>query len=92
MFLSHDSSDREFWSYMESTENKQDAVAGAQTSAMEKAPPERRTVWTPKQKLVRLIWGTLGKAIWICLPCARSVVLRLFGAKIGRGCTFFSER
>ncbi|MBT4529969.1 MAG: hypothetical protein HOC27_02085 [Phycisphaerae bacterium] len=73
---------------MESTENKQNAVAGAQTSAMEKAPPERRTVWTPKQKLVRLIWGTLGKAIWICLPCARSVVLRLFGAKIGRGCTF----
>ena len=70
------------------TEHKTKHIAEHQKSAMEEAPPQRRTVWTLKQKLVRIIWGTLGKAIWIFLPSARSSVLRMFGAKIGRGCTF----
>ncbi len=69
-------------------EQKTSDIAKDQRSAMEEAPPERRTVWTSKQKLVRLIWGTVGKIIWVCLPCSRSMVLRMFGAKIGRGCTF----
>ncbi len=69
-------------------EQKTSNIAKDQKSAMEEAPPERRTVWTPKQKLVRLIWGTFGKIIWICFPCTRSLTLRMFGANIGRGCTF----
>jgi len=70
------------------TEHKTKHIADHQKSAMEEAPPQRRTVWTLQQKFVRVIWGTLGKIIWICLPSARSSVLRMFGAKIGRGCTF----
>lgn len=70
------------------TQQKTEHITEHQKSAMEEAPPQRRTVWTPKQKLVRLIWGTLGKLIWTFLPPARSSVLRMFGAKIGRGCTF----
>jgi len=58
------------------------------SAAMQDTPPARRTVWTAKQRIVRLLWGTVGKLIWICCPCARSTVLRLFGAKIGRGCSF----
>ena len=70
------------------TENTTKSIAETQKSAMEEAPPQRRTVWTPKQKIIRLLWGTIGRTIWVFLPCSRSSVLRLFGAKIGRGCTF----
>ena len=56
--------------------------------AMQAAPPARRTVWTAKQRIIRLLWGTVGKCLWICCPFARSTVLRVFGAKIGRGCLF----
>lgn len=58
------------------------------SAAMQDAPPARRTVWTTKQRIIRLLWGTAGKFIWTFCPCARSAVLRLFGAKIGRGCSF----
>ena len=70
------------------TVNKVDEQAQQQKAAMEEAPPQRRTVWTTKQKLVRLAWGTIGKLFWICLPCTRSLILRFFGAQIGRNCTF----
>lgn len=73
---------------MESTENKQNSPESSQSAAMEKAPPKRRTVWTLKQRLVRLCWVTIGRLIWVLCPCARSSLLRVFGAKIGRGCTF----
>lgn len=49
--------------------------------------PKRRSVWTPKQKLIRLVWGTLGRLLWITLPGARSSILRLFGARIGKDCS-----
>ncbi len=73
---------------MESTEHKSNSQEPSQTAAMEKAPPKRRTVWTRKQRLVRLCWITIGRLIWILCPKARSSVLRLFGASIGKGCTF----
>jgi putative colanic acid biosynthesis acetyltransferase WcaF len=31
---------------------------------------------------------TLGRLLWACLPAARPAVLRLFGARVGRGCRF----
>ena len=58
------------------------------SAAMAGAPPTRRTVWTTRQRIIRLLWGTAGKVVWICCPCARSSILRLFGAKIGKGCSF----
>ncbi|MBC8309363.1 MAG: putative colanic acid biosynthesis acetyltransferase [Planctomycetes bacterium] len=70
------------------TDNSTQNIAETQKTAMEQAPPQRRTVWTRKQKVVRLLWGTFGRILWVFLPHARSSVLRLFGAKIGRGCTF----
>lgn len=71
---------------MELPENNQEPAANVQTSAMEDAPPARRTVWTRKQQIIRLMWGTLGKAVWVLCPCMRSRILRMFGASIGSGC------
>jgi putative colanic acid biosynthesis acetyltransferase WcaF len=73
---------------METSENNQDAQAEVQTSAMEAAPPKRRTVWTSKQRIIRLMWGTIGKAVWTICPCLRSWILRRFGATIGSNCEF----
>ena len=53
-------------------------------------PPARRSVWTPKQKLIRAVWGTLGRLIWELLPPARSSLIRLFGGRVGRCCSFGS--
>ena len=50
--------------------------------------PLRRSVWTTRQKLVRLAWGTIGRLLWMMLPWARSGVLRLFGGTVGRNCKF----
>lgn len=57
-------------------------------SVMEEAPIERRTAWSPRQLLIRVLWATFGKALWVSLPRSRPSILRLFGAKIGDGCTF----
>ena len=60
----------------------------AQSKAMEATPPTRRTIWTPIELFVRIIWGTVARVIWIVLPPCRSLLLRLFGAKVGSGCKF----
>jgi len=52
------------------------------------AQPLRRSVWTKKQKLIRLVWDTIGKAFWVLLPGARSSLIRLFGGTVGAGCSF----
>ena len=65
-----------------------DARGAAQTKAMEAAPPTRRTVWTPIELFIRIIWGTFARILWVLFPPLRSVLLRLFGAKIGRNCKF----
>ncbi|MDP6693240.1 MAG: DapH/DapD/GlmU-related protein [Phycisphaerales bacterium] len=71
------------------SKSKRDKTS-AQSKAMEKAPPNRRTVWTPIELLIRVIWVTLARVIWVTIPSLRSTLLRLFGAKIGSGCTFSS--
>ena len=54
---------------------------------MVKVPPARRSAWTTRQKVIRLLWGTIGRLAW-CIPTFRSPVLRMFGASVGRGCHF----
>ena len=56
--------------------------------AMAEAPPERRTAWTLRQRVVRLLWGTIGRLLWFVLPRCRPSLLRLFGGKVGRNCEF----
>jgi len=60
----------------------------AQSKAMEAAPPTRRTVWSPIELLIRIIWSTFARIIWVLFPPLRSFLLRLFGAKIGSKCKF----
>jgi len=56
--------------------------------AMQEAPPMRQSIWSTKQRLVRLLWGTIGKVIWLLAPSCRSSVLRWFGASVGKRCSF----
>jgi putative colanic acid biosynthesis acetyltransferase WcaF len=51
-------------------------------------PPVRRSVWTARQKVVRILWDTVARPFWLCLPGLRPTLLRLFGGKIGRNCAF----
>ena len=73
---------------MEPTEINNEHTTNSRTSAMEEAPPARRTMWTRKQQIVRILWGTLGKFIWVVFPDLRSWILRRFGATIGTDCAF----
>jgi len=56
-----------------------------QHEAMATAPPARRSAWTFKQKVIRLLWGTLGRLCWQ-VSCLRPTVLRLFGGTVGARC------
>ncbi len=60
----------------------------AQSKAMEAAPPTRRTVWSPIELMIRIIWSMCARIIWVLFPPSRSALLRLFGAKIGSKCKF----
>ncbi|MDQ7013654.1 MAG: DapH/DapD/GlmU-related protein [Planctomycetota bacterium] len=51
-------------------------------------PPARRSVWTTKEKLVRLAWTTLARPVWLLLPSSRPALIRLFGGTVGTGCSF----
>ncbi|MBT4523970.1 MAG: colanic acid biosynthesis acetyltransferase WcaF [Phycisphaerae bacterium] len=68
--------------------NKKNLDLSNRTSAMQKAPPTRRTAWPIVQLFLRVLWGTFGWAVWTFFPFFRSVLLRLFGAKVGKNCTF----
>lgn len=50
--------------------------------------PARKSVWTPKEKLVRLAWDSLGRVVWVLVPAARPGLIRLFGGRCGAGCSF----
>ncbi|MEM7629258.1 MAG: putative colanic acid biosynthesis acetyltransferase [Planctomycetota bacterium] len=50
-------------------------------------PPARRSVWTPKQKLVRVAWTLLARPAWILFPPLRARLLRSFGGRVGQRCT-----
>ena len=56
-----------------------------QQEAMASAPPARRSAWTLKQKIIRLLWGTLGRAGWQ-VAMLRAPLLRLFGGTVGVRC------
>ncbi len=71
---------------MDDNDVKQDIPS--RTKAMEKAPPKRRTAWPIVQLFLRVLWGTFGKLIWTFCPCWRPSLLRLFGARIGKKCSF----
>ena len=71
---------------MEQNEKKQDMQN--RESAMVETPPTRRTAWPILQLLLRVIWGTFGRCLWTIFPFCRSSLLRIFGAKVGKGCTF----
>ena len=60
----------------------------SRTVAMEKAPPRRRTAWPIVHLFFRVIWGTIGLLMWTFCPRCRPLILRLFGAKIGKNCSF----
>jgi len=51
-------------------------------------PPTRRSVWTPKEKLVRVAWSLLAGPLWAILPAARPALIRAFGGRCGSGCRF----
>ncbi|MBM43607.1 MAG: acetyltransferase [Phycisphaerae bacterium] len=55
------------------------------TEAMAGTPPARRSAWTTRQKCIRLLWGTFGRAAW-WIPALRVPTLRMFGGRVGRGC------
>ena len=65
-----------------------EARGSAQSKAMEATPPTRRTVWTPIELFIRIIWSTFARILWVFIPPLRSLLLRVFGAKIGAGCKF----
>ena len=50
-------------------------------------PPARRSAWTTRQKIVRVVWTTIGRALWRLLPGARPALIRLFGGSAGKGCS-----
>lgn len=51
-------------------------------------PPVRRSVWTPKEKLIRLVWATVARPFWLCVPALRPALIRGFGGTIGKNCAF----
>jgi len=51
-------------------------------------PPLRRSAWTTGQRLLRLLWATLGRVGWLLLPSLRPVLIRLFGGTVGHNCRF----
>ena len=51
-------------------------------------PPERQSMWTFRQKLLRLLWGTVGRALWVCAGRLRPWLIRRFGGRAGPGCRF----
>lgn len=64
------------------------APAEPNPSAAALPEPTRRSVWTPRQMVVRVLWATLARGIWILVPGVRPALLRLFGGACGAGCRF----
>jgi putative colanic acid biosynthesis acetyltransferase WcaF len=50
--------------------------------------PPRRTTWTLKQNLARVVWGTVGRVLWVVLPPMRASLIRVFGGRVGANCVF----
>ncbi len=67
------------------------AGVGPAESATARAALSRKTPWTLKENIARVMWMTFGKVAWTLLPPARSALIRLFGGKVGRACRFASR-
>lgn len=67
------------------------AVQGAPSPASVPPPPTRRSVWTTREKLVRLTWSTLARPIWLLIPGLRPGLIRWFGGQVGKNCAFASS-
>ncbi|MCP3902652.1 MAG: colanic acid biosynthesis acetyltransferase WcaF [Planctomycetes bacterium] len=65
-------------------------VARENRARIAAAPPLRRSPWSVRQRLVRIVWNSLGRLAWALFPSFRSTLLRGFGATVGRGCRFGS--
>jgi len=66
-------------------------TAGHAESATARAALSRKTPWTLKENIARVMWMTFGKVGWTLLPPARSALIRLFGGRVGRSCRFASR-
>ena len=73
---------------MSDTTTTDPELAEANRERIAESPPVRRSPWTTKQKIVRVLWSTAGRVIWTLVPPARASVLRMFGGRVGRGCRF----
>lgn len=51
----------------------------------------RRTTWTFRQNVTRVVWGSAGRLAWVLLPPLRSALIRWFGGNVGPGCRFASS-
>jgi putative colanic acid biosynthesis acetyltransferase WcaF len=47
----------------------------------------RTSAWTTRQKITRVLWWTLGKAVWTLAPALRPWIIRRFGGTVGTGCS-----
>lgn len=54
-------------------------------------PPVRRSVWTRREKLIRLAWTFLARPIWVVSPSQRPGLIRRFGGQVGKNCAFASS-
>lgn len=54
-------------------------------------PPARRSVWTTREKLVRLAWTLGARPLWVLFPGIRPSLLRAFGGRAGKNCAFGSS-
>ncbi len=48
----------------------------------------RKTPWALKQNIARTIWMTFGRMAWVPFPRLRPRLIRLFGGRVGKNCTF----
>ncbi len=58
------------------------------TDAAVHPPPTRRSTWSTRQKLARVLWATIARPVWVLAPAVRPRLLRWFGARVGAGCRF----
>ncbi|MBO6739735.1 MAG: hypothetical protein JJ916_07745 [Phycisphaerales bacterium] len=70
------------------TMNSHELNPNAETDTFIEEPP-RKSPWSMRAKVLRLCWGVLGVTLWKWTPVGmwgfRRSVLRLFGARIGKG-------
>jgi len=74
---------------MTTANTNQAQSAPDQPTSVSTAEPVRRTSWTLKARITRLVWAFCEILLWRISPPSmagfRNTLLRLFGAKIGKG-------